>query len=303
MIITSLKRIFREGLNHFQRNASLSTMTIFVMVLTISLVTTLFFFRGLSDFMITSLKNKIDISVYFKDSSLEEEILKAKEMLLELPGVESVESVSREEALEKFTGRHQQEELIMEAVKEAGDNPFLASLNIRAKAVSEYETVSRFLEEGQFKDSIAKVDYFQRKPIIEKVFDISRDIENAGIIASLLLAAVAFSVTFVAIRLAIYNSREEISIMRLVGASNWFIRGPFIIHGLILGVFSALAALLVFVTAGYFLAPKILILSGGFDLFKFFAINISTVILLEIGTGVGLGVVSSSIAIRKYLET
>ena len=300
-MLVLLKRIIRSGWLNFSRNSGLSLATIFIMVMTISLVTSLFLFRDITQFLISGLQEKVDISVYFKEATPEEDILRFGEEINKIPEVKNVEYVSREAALESFTQRYKDNPVIMESLGEVG-NPLLASLNIKAREASQYMTVANFLETSSYKNLIDKIDYYQRKPVIERIFSITSAINKTGISFSLILAIVAILVAFNTIRLAIYNSKEEISFMRLVGASDWFIRGPFLVQGAISGFAAAIITLLIFTGALFFLGPKLEILFLGLNIFNSFTGNLGILFLIQIFTGVGLGVVSSIIAIRKYLK-
>ena len=295
------KRIIKSGWQNFSRNPGLSLATVFIMILTISLITSLFLFREATQFLILTLEEKADISVYFKKNSEKEDIFSLKDEISKMSEVKEVEYVSEEEALEKFIQRHKENPLLMESLSEVG-NPFLASLNIRAWQAMNYEKLANFLENSQTKDSIEKVDYYQRRPIIEKIFSITSNINRVGILASIILAIIAILVAFNTIRLAIYNSREEIQIQRLVGASNWLIRGPFVVQGLIAGILSVLISLLGTSGISYYLAPKLEAFFPGLNIFNYFTSNFWDIILIQLATGIGLGIISSMVAIRKYLE-
>jgi len=297
-----LKRILKSGWLNFKRSQVLSVITVFVMFLTISLLTFIFIFKGASDFLLYSLEKKIDVSVYFKEGVSEEEILKTKDLLLEIQGVKIINYVSPAEALAKFKERYKDDDLIAKALEEAGDNPFLASLNITASQVLDYESIAKLLGESRFEGLVSNVDYFQRKPVIEKFFSLKNSLEKTGLAATIILAMIAFSITFVTIRLAIYSSSEEIGIMRLVGASNWFIQGQFIVQGIICGSLAILIALLVFSALSYLLSSRLVDLTGGFNLFNYFLGNFFNILALQVLTGAGLGIISSLVAVRKYLE-
>jgi len=300
-MFVSLKRIIRSGWLNFSRNPGLSLATIFIMVMTISVVTSLFLFRNMAQFLVSGLKEKVDISVYFKEDTLEEDILLFSQEIKKIPEVKSVEYVSRQAALESFIQRYQDNPVIIESLAEV-ENPLLASLNIKAREASQYETVTNFLENSSQKDLIDKIDYYQRKPVIERIFSITSAINKTGIGFSLILAIVAILVAFNTIRLAIYNSKEEISFMKLVGASDWFIRGPFLVQGAISGFTAALIALLLFTVTLLFFSPKLEILLPSFSIFSSFVGSFGIFLLIQIFTGVGLGIVSSIIATRKYLK-
>jgi len=300
-MITSFRRIIKFGWVGFLRNKSSSIATVFILLITVSLVTSLFIFKGGTDFVITSIEEKVDISVYFVEESDEEEILSVKSEISKIPEVKKVQYVSKEDALEKFIERHKDEPTLMESLTEIG-NPFLASLSIQAEEPGQYEQISQFLEGSPFNTIIEKVDYYQRKTAIEKLSSMTSGINRAGIFASIIFAILAVLITFNTIRLAIYNSREEIKIQRLVGASNQFIRGPFLVQGVIAGIIATLITLLIFLPTLSFLKPKIESMMEGLDVYAFFITHLGTIILLQLVTGIALGAFSSAIAIRRYLR-
>lgn len=300
--MTSFKRILKSGWIGFRRNGGLSLATIFIMVMTISLVTSLFLLQKTSNFLVVSLEEKVDMAIYFTEEPSIEEIVAIQEELFSLPEVKNLEYISKAEALEKFTERHQGEEVIMESLAEVGGNPLLASLNVRAWEATQYAAISSFLETASFKDLITKVDYSQKKPAIEKLSSLTSSINTTGIVLSIVLAVVAVLIAFNTVRIAIYNSRDEIETMKLVGAANWFIRGPFLVQGVIAGVLAVLITFLVFSVAVWFLSPKMEIIVPGLGMSSYFFSNFLMILFLQLVAGVGLGVFSSWIAIRRYLK-
>lgn len=300
-MITSLFRIIRAGWRNFIRNGGISAATIFIMVLTISLISSLFMLSGLADFVVNSLQEKVDISVYFKQDATEEDILKARDEIEKIPEVKEVHYISREEALDKFIARYKNDPVIMESLQEIG-NPLLSSLNIKAWEASQYGAVSGFFSTAPYKDMIDKIDYLERQPVIDRLFGITKSIRNGVIGFSAVLGLFAILVAFNAIKLAIHDSREEIGIMRLVGASNLFIRAPFLVQGAIAGITAVIISMTIFSAVVYFLSPRLEFFIPGFDLYLNFNANLQTIILVQLITGVGLGVISSGIAVRKYLR-
>jgi len=301
MFIT-LKRIFKLGWQNFSRDGGIAAATCFIMVMAILLAGFLFLSNDVSQFLISSIQEKADISIYFKNSTLEEEILNLEKELTKIPEVKSIKYVSKEEALEEFIKRHKDSPGLMESLEEVGGNPFLAVLNIKAFEASQYQAVVNFLQGPGFENLIEKVDYYQRKPIIERIFALTVGMKKAGWIISVVLAIIAILVTFNTIRLAILNQKEEIKIQRLVGASNWFIRGPFLVQGMISGFFAVLISFLIFSFICWFLSPKIEFLFSDLNIWKFFTGNFFTIILIQLSTGILLGIISSTIAIRRYLK-
>lgn len=297
-----LKRIIKNGWTNFKRQGGLTFATVSIMIMTISLVTFLYFSQSIVQYLILDLQDKVDISVFFKKDSLEENILGAKEEIRKVPEVKNVEYISREEALDRFTQKHKDNPLLMEALIEVGENPLLASLNIKAWQADQYEALAGFLDNAPFSDLVEKVDYYQNKAIIGKIFDISSNIRLAGIIFSLIFGIIAIVVAFNTTRIAIYNSREEISIMRLVGASNWFIRGPFLVQGIIVGIVATFITIILFALANLLLNSKLEIILPGFSLFSYFLNHFWTLLFIQLTAGIGLSMLSSIIAIRKYLK-
>jgi cell division transport system permease protein len=301
-MFTSIKRTIHLGWQTFSRDGGAVASTCFIMILAISLVTSLFLLREMSRFLIKNLEEKVDISVYFKEDILENEILDVKEELTKTPEVKSVKYISKEQAMAEFIQRHEQDPLLMRSLEEVGLNPFLASLNIKASDPDQYEKITSFLENSIFKDFIEKIDYYQRKSVIERIFALTAYMEKFGLFLSFLLLFLAFSVVLNTIRLAILNSSEEIKIQKLVGAPNWFIRGPFLVQGVLSGVLSALATFLIFSFLCWFFSPKIEFLFPGLNLWQYFTNSLLNIVLIQFGTGILLGEISSIIAIRKYLK-
>ncbi|MFC1663695.1 cell division protein FtsX [Patescibacteria group bacterium] len=297
-----IKKIINSAWIGFSRNRELAMATIFIIALPIFLITWLFLFNLSFRFLISEIQEKVDISVYFKEMVLEEDVLKIQSQLSNISDVKNVEYISREKALEIFTERHEDSAVLMESLREVGNNPFLASLNIKAWQSSQYETIASFLEEPEFLSLIEKVDYYQRKPVIDRIFSLTSGINTIGLVLSLILALVAVLVAFNTIRMAIYNSRKEIKVMSLVGASNWFIRGPFLAQGIIAGIFATFVNILIAFFVCLLLSPKLEILFPGLNLFGYFMGYFWVLLLIQLAAGIGLGTVSSLLAIRKYLE-
>jgi cell division transport system permease protein len=301
-MITLIKRIFKAGWNNFSREKSLIVANIFILVLAISTLTSLFILKEASQFLISSIEEKVDISVYFKLDASEEDILKVKDDVAKIPEVKEVKYVSQEEAMASFVDKHKNETVLMQSLDEVGINPFSASLNIRAFEASQYQAIADFFSSATLTSLVDKVDYYKRKPIIEKIFTFVSSMSILGIALSLLLIIIAVSIAFNTIRLAIYSSREEIKIQRLVGASNWFIRGPFLVQGALCGFFAFLICLVLFSLLAVIFGPKTEFLFPGFNLSVFFLANFWTIVFIQLFSGVGLGVLSSLFAVRKHLK-
>ncbi|MDP3982189.1 MAG: permease-like cell division protein FtsX, partial [bacterium] len=241
-------------------------------------------------------------SAYFKEDVSEEEILSIRQEMLAVPEVQEVEYVSREEALDRFRESRKNDRIVMESLDAVGQNPLLASLNIKAWKTDQYESISLFLEASAFAGLIQAIDYHDRAPVIQRLAVLVGSIQVSVLLAIIALAAIAVLVVFNTIRLTIYHAKEEIEIMRLVGASNWFIRGPFIIQGAIVGgvavFFSSLLLFLVLLS----IRPWIEGFIVGFSLFPFVASYLPALLFWQLTVGIGVGVFSSLFAIRKHLK-
>jgi cell division transport system permease protein len=181
-------------------------------------------------------------------------------------------------------------------------NPLAASLNIKARDSTQYASIVQFLENNKFRSIIDKIDFYENKGVIERIQKISGGIRDWGLAATLILAVIAVLVTFNTIRLTIFNQKQEIEIMRLVGASNWHIRGPYLVEGGLYGLFAALAALAIFYPVVFFVSDKISSFAPDINLSSYFFGGIAQIFLLVIFLGIFLGVTSSFIAIRKHLK-
>lgn len=303
-MLTNFKRIITFAVKDFTRSKGISLATIFVLIISILLVTWLFFFHGVSDYLVEQIKSKIDITAYLKEDVAEENILAIKEEILKLsPDIKNVQYVSRDDAFQNFNEKHQGSSVLIKALEEVGSNPFLPSLNITTSGDSAmYEEVSNILQTSDFSRYIEKVDFSEKKDTIEKVFSITSNVNKFTLILGLVLILVAVSVVFSTIKLAIDSSKDEISTMRIVGASDWFIRGPFIIQGAIYGIVAFLVCILLSGILSYFLSSKMAVVLPGFDAFGYFLTNFWFFVLIQLGFGIAVGVVSSFIAVKKYLE-
>ena len=301
-MITALSRIIKYGILGFWRNGWLSAATISILVIALVVFQGLMLFRVLTQTALSSLQDKIDISVYFKSGVSEDEILKVQEVLTGEKEVKSVEYISKDKALAAFQAKHSEDQAISQSIQELQDNPLLASLNIKAKNPKDYQVISDSLANASFKDDFEKITYAQNAVVIDRLSKIIDTAEKGALIMIICLSAVAILVTFNTIRLAIYSSRDEIEIMRLVGASNSFIRNPYIVEGIIYGVIGAIISLMITAPIAYFVSPYIKTFIQEMDLWPYFMSNIFLILGYQALFGVVLGSISSFIAVRKYLR-
>jgi len=304
-MVTNLKRVINFALNDFNRNKGISIATIFVLVITMMLVTSLVFFHGLASHLAAQLQNKIDITVYFKSETLEQKILEVQEEIVKMsPNVKSIKYISKDEALAIFRERHGDNPVLSKALQEVGDNPLLPSLNIVTTNgdPAQYEEVSNTLQNTSFYELISHIDFLKRKDTIEKVYSINKNINIFGLLLGAILVIVAVLVVFNTVKLAIEKSKDEITTMRVVGASDWFIKGPFIIQGILYGVIAFLVCFAISALTAFGISSRIDFILPGFNTFSYFLTNWWIFVLIQLGFGIAVGAVSSYIVVRKHLE-
>jgi len=304
-MLTGIKRVVKAGFIGFWRNAYVSLASVFVIMVALFVIGSTMFIDQLLTVSLKNLQAKVDINVYFVPSAPQTEIDAIRNAVAALPDVASVTFTSREEALSKYRQKYQNNEISMQALAELDDNPMGANLAIQANQTSQYESIARFLEEKIEQTSpqtvIADVNYNENRPAIDTLTKIIEAVEQTSLIVMLVLILAAIMITFNTIRLAIYTAREEISIMRLVGASNMFIRGPFMLQGAMYGILAGLITLLIFYPAMVWLGPHTETFFE-FNIFSYFVSNFAYISGVLLGSGIVLGLVSSTLAVARYLR-
>jgi len=301
-MFTALYRIIKYGLQGFKRNSWLSITTIIVMTLALLVFLGLILFSVLTNNTIDLLKEKIDISVYFKNTATEDNILKIKRSIESLSEIKSVEYISRDQALAIFKERHSEDATISEAINVLEENPLSASINIKAKDPKDFPVIAAYLNNENLKEDVEQVSYNQNQIVIDRLATIVDTAQKGGIGLILILSLVAILVSLNAIMLAIHSTREEINIMRLVGASNIFIRGPYIVQGILYGFIAAILSVLFMAPLVYFAAPYLNMIMPEIDMWNYLISNTLHLTLYQVVFGIVLGMVSSTIAVRKYLK-
>ncbi len=305
MLWTKLKRIFRAGFVSFLRNSFVSLASVFVMTMTLVIIGSLMFVNALVGNFISYVKDKVDVNVYFVSAVDETSILQFQAELENIPEVAFVEFTSRDEALADFRARHENDQLTLQALDELGENPFGASLSVKAKQPSEYEAIAKFLADRSVDSNgqpfIDSVNYAQNKTVIEELENLTTYVGRFGLGAILIFAVASILITFNTIRLAIYTAREEISVMRLVGASNTFIQGPFVVEGTFYGMVSGLIALILFFPLAWVLQGPTASLFAS-DILGHYLSNFPVFLVVLVGAGALLGAISAYLAVRKYLS-
>ena len=302
MLLLTLRRTFTSGFTHFRRNGWLSFAVISIISLTLLIISTLIVLSIAANLVIRSVQDKVDISVYFRGDTDESRILEFRSTVLQYKEVKSADYISKDRALADFKAKNADNPVIMQSIEAIGDNPLNASVNIKAITPDKYDIIATAIQESAFKDDINRINYAKNKIIIERLNNILSTTRKAGIILATLFSLIAVLITFNAIRITIYAHRQEIEIMRLVGASNSYIRLPFIFEGIIYGSISAIVVMIILFPLVKIAAPFIAGSASAKDVQTNFMHAAWLIFLVQLFVGVALGTVSSLIAIRRYLK-
>jgi cell division transport system permease protein len=302
--MTSFFRAIRFAFQNFWRNIWLSVITISILVLALFSVNVLLVVNVVADAASRAIEDKIDVSVFFTPDASEDIVTTAKMYLTNLSQVKEVAYKTKDQALEDFKKLHQDDPALLESLGELDQNPLGAELIVKAKSVSDYPFILRSLENPQFTKYISKTNFDDHKTASEKLNSILDRVRAFGFGLVVLFGLIGILIVFNAVKVAIYTYREEIRIMKLVGASNTFIRAPFWIEclfysGFAVGICSA--GMYAMVIA---LHPAISSFFAGanVDLLSYFITNGPRIIVIQFFALAALCIVSSSLAIGKYLK-
>lgn len=310
-MFTKLVRTLKAGVQNFIRNGWLSVATVSVIVIALFIINVQVAIVTANELLLKDVQSHVNISVYFNTDVDETKVINAKDQIRQYPNVTLVEFISKEQALADFKENNKDNETIQRSIEELGSNPLGPVLNVNATDPNHYEGIASQIEQSEFASDISKVNYRKYQGIIDSLNNEIKANQRVAILLGLTLSIVAILITFNGIRINIYAHKQEIEIMRLVGASNNYVRLPFIFEGIFYGVAAAIVAVplayfyLSFIASGD-TSNSILPFSNTKFIQTFlndyFIKNIALVILSQFFFGILLGVISSAIAIRKYLK-
>ncbi|HUQ30063.1 MAG TPA: permease-like cell division protein FtsX [Candidatus Paceibacterota bacterium] len=303
----TVKRVAGAGWKNFTRGGAVSVATVLIMTVTLSIIGSLIFLSALLNFTLGVIRDKVDVAVYFVTTASESEIFALRDKLTALPQVESISYTSREEAYDNFRTRHANDQLTLQALDELGVNPLDASLEVKAKDPSEYESIVSFLDATPALSAdgtriVDRVNYQQNKDAIDRLSLAIRATKDIGLIVVLLFAMASILIAFATIRLAIFTAKDEIVVMQLVGASKAYVRGPFVVAGIITGILAALFVLLILYPASWYTSVRTASWLGGFSPFAYYRDHFAFIFCTLVGSGIVLGGMASLLAIRRYLK-
>lgn len=301
--LIQLYRIINSGLTNLRRNLWLAAASTLIMTITLIILSVMSLLFVITSYSVRSIQERVDISTYFKSDVSEARILVIRDELQKDSRIRSVDYVSSDDARKNFEQAHQGDDQILDSLEELTDNPFPSTLQVKANNLEDYPAIAQMLENSSYRDLIDEVNFEDNRIIIERLNSLLKFIVTFGSILMVVFCLIAILVIFNTIALTIYNRREEVEIMRLVGATNWYIRGPFLIEAFAYSIIaSAITSALVFPI--YFqMLPRISnYLTPGANIFNGDIKTFGLVILVQLGIAFILSGISSLLAMRKYLQ-
>ncbi len=301
--MVSLLRVVRFAFQDMGRNIGMSFMTIFILVLMLLSVNTLWSVEVLTKAAVSEVKDQINVSIYFSPTATEKQVNDIKSYLGGFPEVTKVDLRLREEVLTQFKDRHRLSQEVLSALDELGGNPFGPTVVVKTREPGDYKKIINALNVPEFETLIEAKSFDEHADAIDKIQNITNRVEKMGMGLSILFAIISFLVIFNTVRVAIQAQRVEIGIKRLVGASNWFIRGPYLVESLVFTIASVSVSAVVLFFALRWLDPYLIVVfPNGFSLTNYYNSHILYVFGVQILAVLLLTVASSSLAMRKQLK-
>jgi cell division transport system permease protein len=304
---TTFVRIIRTGVLYFVRNAWLAVAAMATMIITLTIILFSVIANATFTNQIQQITSKIDISVYLKDTVTEAQAKEFVQAVRGLPNVEDVVFLDKAAALREFVKQNAGNEKLLAAVNET-DNPLPATIKIKPRDLNHLQEIRSFVTKPQWQklQSDPVSDSGDRRATIDKITHATNLLRRAGIIAVGVFALISVLIIFNTIQMAIFNRRDELQIMRLLGASTNYIRAPFVVETVIYGVISAVISLLIinalFITAsGSLQATSLGLLDISYSQ-QYFQEHYWKLLLMQLVLGILIGAVSSVIATRRYLK-
>ncbi|MDP1709887.1 MAG: permease-like cell division protein FtsX [Candidatus Komeilibacteria bacterium] len=305
MFILTLSRIVKFSLQNFLRNFWLAVVTITIIVLTLFSVTSLILVNSVMEQAIVLVKDKVDVSVYFKPTVSQEQIFLVQTNLQALNYVKDIKYVSKADALAKLHEQYQNSPLILEALRELQSNPLGDTLIVSTRETTDYQKVVDVLNTTpSYASLIDNKSFDDNRYIIEKLETLATQVRRGGWGITIFFALVAVLVIVNTIRIAIYTHRDEIAIMKLVGASNTFVRGPFLGEAILYAFVGTLITVILTYLVANFSNPYIagLLGSNDFSLLNYLNVHFIIIFGLELLGMVIFSVLATAVALSRYLK-
>jgi len=297
----SLYRIIKFSFQDIVRNVWLTIVTITILLLALFSINTLLTVRLISDNAVAAIKEKIDISLYLKPDTVESEIIALKNKIAASPKVKNVIYTSKQSAIDSFRAKYENDPTVLAALKELGKNPLSPSLTVIPNNFDESNLVINDLK--MLDNSIIESrDFSDNATILNKISNITKRVNEVGLGLILIFVLTSLLVVYNAIRVAIYTHRQEIEIMRLVGASNFFIYMPYMFSALVYALLSVLIIISVFYPFLTLLQPYLEAFFMGYNvnILAYFVDNFWFIFGAQFLVVLVINIVASLFAVRKY---
>ncbi len=292
-MITFVAFSLRRAWQGFWRNALMSLAATLTMVLMLLLLSGFFIIQNVLLASLSFVEQKVEVVAYVENTATVEQLDALVATIDAMPESAAVEFVSREEALRRF--REAQEAQGREDLTRYLEaNPLYASINVKLRAPTDLDTVAEALRDEPIVRNVLNID-----ALVDRVVTVTSFVRNAGVVMVAVVGLIVLFIIVNTIRLAVVARAEEIEIMRLVGASDAFIRWPFVFEGALVGLLGALLTLGLLVAAA---DPLSAAMVGFFNVLplQFSSLGRDTAMIV-LGTGLGLGILGSWLSVRTYL--
>ncbi len=300
-------RIFKSGCVNFVRNAWLSVAAIAMMVITLTIILLSVILNQTFRNTIAQITDRIDVSVYLKDDVTPKKTEDFLNEIRRLQNVKEVEYLDKNAVYEGYVLDNKDDPAALAAVSLI-DNPFPATVRIKPKDPNDLESIRSFLETAESKELQSdQISYSEEtKEAIDNITRTAKFVTEVGLVAVLIFAAVSVMIIFNTIQMAIFNRREELAIMQLLGATKRYIQGSFLVEAFLYGVISGLISVLLVnillqVQTSVFDATS----SGIVDItyaITYLGDNFLKLLAMQLGLGVGIAVLSATFATRRHLR-
>lgn len=299
----ALLRVFKSAFEDLGRNPGLSVMTVFVLILMLLSVNALWTVDVITKQAVRQVKDQVNVSIYLTTAASAKDVEGLRTFLLSIPQVTDIQLLNSKDVLGQFQTRHEFNAEVLQALNELGGNPFGATLIVRTHEPQDYTTVLDAVRAPEYDRIIDGKSFDGHEDALVKIQNITNRIEQIGLALSLVFAVVAFLIIFNTIRVAIFTQRREISIKRLVGANNWFIRAPYLIESVLFSVLAIIiTGALLYFGSGYLDQYLRVVFAGSFSLTNYYRANILYLFGIETAAVLALTILSSSLAMRRQLK-
>lgn len=291
-------------MQNFARNFWLGILTVSILVLLLLSINVLVILNFLTDEAAGQMKSKVDISIYLKTKVSNEEAQSLRSYLLTLPSVASITYTEPEQVLKSFKDKHVDDANILSSLGYLEDNPFGGLLVVQTVKVDDYKTVLSQINSPVYQKIIENKDFDDHAKLVDSINRVTGFVKQFIILISAFFAFIALVIIFNTIKIAIYTHREEIMIMKLVGASSWFVRAPFIVEAVFYSLLSAvIASILVFPMIGL-IQPKVFefFSNEAGDIMKYYGSNFFGLFGFQLAMVAALSAISAALAIGRYLK-